>query len=248
VQPKISRLETGKQTPSEDDIGKWAGAVGASPDAIEELLAHARIVQAEYATWRRQFRLGAAPKQEEILELEARATTISEFQPVVIPGLLQTADYARQMLSLASGPARFGARDVDRMVATRLRRQQVIYEPGKRIRFVVTEATLRYRVCSREAQIGQLDRLLVVSGLPSIELGIVPFEVELPLIPLNAFIVYDRDLVAVETLGAELMLRDQEEIDLYLQFFEDMAATARSGEAARSILLAVLSELQQKPT
>ena len=75
-----------------------------------------------------------------------------------MPGLLQTPEYARYRLS-ESLEEIGAADDVDEAVGARMQRQQVLYRPGKRFNFVITEAVLRYRLCPPEALAGQLDRL-----------------------------------------------------------------------------------------
>ena len=244
AQPKVSKIETGKQAITESEMVAWARAVSAPPKVEEELQAQFRRARAEYASWRKQFRAGPAAHQEEIRELEARADAIIEFQPAIVPGLIQTADYARETLSLESGPAKFGMTDIEPLVAARMRRQQVIYDQSKKIQLIVTEATLRHRLASREVHLGQLDRILAVAGLPSIEFGVVPFQAELPLIPLNAFMMYDRSIVIVESLTGEQVLRDFEEIRLYEQFFDAFSRVARRGTDAAILVRRAISDLE----
>ena len=246
VQPKVSRIETGKQTPSVGDVQGWVQAVGASPGTAERLLAQLRDVQAEYTTWRRLLRAGAMPHQEEILDLEVRARSIRVFESALVPGLLQTPNYARQMLGLAGGPTDFGAQDVEAMVATRMRRQQVIYEPNRSIRLIVTEAALRNRLCSLDAHLGQLDRIITVVGLPTIEVSVIPLDAELATVPQHGFNIYDRELVAVETITAELILRSPDEIELYERIFDALSGSAQHGDAAVAIVRRIMADLRRR--
>ena len=114
----------------------------------------------------------------------------------MISGLLQTSEYAREFLHLACGPLNYGEDEIDRMVAKRMQRQQVLYQPAKRVQVVMLEGALRTRVVSVPTLAGQLDRLLAVIGLPTLELGIIPFEAAVPVFPLSGFRLYD-DLVIV---------------------------------------------------
>jgi len=98
-QSNVSKIETRKQLPSEDDITAWAGAVGATPETASDLLAMLRGARVEYAAWKDAYReSGAGGVQADILELEAQTTRIAEFQPAFVPGLLQTSEYAREYL------------------------------------------------------------------------------------------------------------------------------------------------------
>ncbi len=105
----------------------------------------------------------------------------------MISGLLQTSEYAREFLHLACGPLSYGQHEdeIDRMVAKRMQRQQVLSQPGKRVHVVMLEGALRARVVSAPTLAGQLDRLLAVIGLLTLELGIIPFEAAVPVVPLN---------------------------------------------------------------
>jgi len=243
-QSKVSRIETGKQTASEADITAWAQAVGAPSAVIDELRAHLKTVQVEYETWRQQHQAGVLAKQQALLELETEVTTIRAFDPVVIPGLLQTAEYARWRL--AEGPEPYESPDdVAAAVKVRMQRQEVLYNPARRFRFIVTEATLRYQLCPAETLRGQLDRLIAVSSLGNVELGVIPFSVRVPLAPMHGFWIFDDQLVTVETFGGELMLREPAQIELYAKAFDALQRAALVGEQARAALTRVLGDLRQ---
>ena len=117
-------------------------------------------------------------------------------------------------------------------VRARLERQQMLYDPAKRFRFLVTEAALRYLLCPPEVLRGQLDRLLAVAGLPNVELAILPFDVQLPYPALHGFWMYDDKVVLVDTNTAELALRDADDIALYERLFELLWERASSDLAA----------------
>lgn len=248
VQSKVSKIETGKQLPTEEDVRRWITSTTGRNGTLEELLSMLEHARVEYVTWREQFRAAGDPsgKQASIRALEAQAAQISEFRPTFMPGLLQTAEYAKELLHLASGPLDFGGDEleVDRMVAMRMQRQQVLYDPGKHIHFVLLEAALRCRVCSPSTLAGQLDRLVALVGLPTLRLGLVPFETQLPIIPFGDFTIYDQDLVVVEGLTGEQHLGQSDEIALYVQFFDILSGAAVYGQEAVSVIRRTLDELQ----
>jgi hypothetical protein len=158
-------------------------------------------------------RIGAGGVQAGIVELETQATRIAEFQPGMISGLLQTSEYAREFLHLACGPLSYGQDEdeIDWMVAKLMQRQQVLYQPAKRVHVVMLEGALRARVVSVPTLIGQLDRLLAVIGLPTLELGIIPFEAAVPVFPLSGFRLYD-DLVIAELIVGEQWLAEADDV------------------------------------
>src|SRR6516164_6189234 len=110
-QSKVSKIQTRKQLPSRDDIAAWASAVGATPETASDLLAMLRGARVEYAAWKEAHRdSGAGGVQADILELEAQTIRIAEFQPALVPGLLQTSEDAREYPHLAVRAAQLRCR------------------------------------------------------------------------------------------------------------------------------------------
>lgn len=247
-QPKISKIENQRQLPSEDDIRAWAAATHAGDDVVEELLEIRDSARVEYTEWQETFReIGAAGAQAQILAMEAQAVRIGEFQPSMISGLVQTAEYARESLHIPSGPAAFGSSedDIEEMIANRMRRQQVLYDPQKRVEIVMLESALRVKLCSDETLAGQLDRLIAVSGLAGVEIRIVPFEAQVPVFPLSGFRIYDDALVIVESISGEQELSDPEEVERYARFFDLLRDAGGSGSDAVHILRRAMDVLAQ---
>lgn len=246
-QSKVSKIETGKQLPTENDIRRWAEVIEASDELVGELLLLLERAHVEYATWKERYAGGGATgKQADIFQLETQVTRIGEFQPALIPGLVQTAEYAREMLNLPTGPIIYGSDEADtaRMVALRMQRQQALYTPGKRVQLVFLEGALRTRVCSPVTLAGQLDRLIAVTGLPTLELGVIPFDADVPVMPLTSFMIYDTDLVVIEGLTGEQRLSDPDEVDAYDRLFEALRGAARHGQSATAIIQRALTDLR----
>lgn len=238
---KISKIEGGKQTPSEADIEAWVQACGQA-ELAEELIATLRTLEGQYIEFRRMFRAGQRAKQEAIAELEDESVVVRNFESVFVPGLLQTPEYARYRLG--EGLEEIGAADdLDEAVAARMQRQQVLYRTGKQFHFVITEAVLRYRLCPPEVLAGQLDRLVALSTLTTIKFGVIGFENQLPVAPVHGFHIYDEHMVFVEHLTAELKLTQPSEIGAYITFFDRLAEAARYGAEARIIITRALADL-----
>lgn len=103
------------------------------------------------------------------LEYEERAVALRIYQPLVIPGLLQTEEYARMILSCAP----FSPEEVERRVQTRMERQVILdATPPVRISVIVDELTLRRG--DRAVMLGQLERLAELAQRPNITIRIVP--------------------------------------------------------------------------
>lgn len=240
---KISKIEHGKQTPSEADLRIWARICDAETH-LPSLIAQLRSLELAYAEWRRQLRAGTVMRQRRIGELEAQAQLLRWFEPSTVPGLLQTPEYARSILSQVIEVHGVPA-DLDEGVRARMDRQAVLYRPGHRFHFILTEAAIRYRGCPVEVLMGQIERLIASATLPSVALGVIPFTALLRKSPVHAFVIYDQALVTVETFAAELSLIQPEEIALYGKIFDLMHRSAVYGRQARTILTRVLDELAE---
>jgi len=187
-------------------------------------------------------RAGLSEVQREQANLEEKTKLLRAFEVTTVPGLLQTAEYARARLEQAVRVHGLPS-NIDEAVRARLRRQDVLYRPDKRFRFVVTEAALRFRLCPDEAMLAQLERLVALSAMRNVELGIIGFDAECIVSPRHGFWIYDDDLVTVETYSAELNLAQPQEIEVYGAVFDQLAAVASYGSEARAIILRVIDDL-----
>ena len=186
---KISKIEAAKQTPSHADIEAWATGCGA-PAEVANLIAAVRSLESHYREYRRQFRAGMAPLQREIVAQYAELDVLRSFSPVFVPGILQTPNYARDRFVEAMRYSN-AIDDVDDAVAERMARQKFLYRAEKRFHLVVTEASLRYRLCPHTVMVGQLDRLVSVTTIQNVHFGIIPFDTEYTASPSHSFTVYD---------------------------------------------------------
>lgn len=231
---KVSKIENAMQTPTERDLRAWANATNAQAQA-EDLVAARHTVTFRQADWRSVLRPGLAARQYELADLDVRTTLFRIFESAVIPGIVQTTNYARARF--ADTAELFSLRgDVDAAVRAQQRRQEILYDPDKEMHIVIAEAAVRNRVCPVEALQAQLDRLVALTAVTTVRFGIVPTGARLPVAPLHGFHVFGHDRVVVATACAELTLAQPAEIELYSRVFEQLAATAVYGMSARSLL------------
>lgn len=233
-QSKISKLETGRQTATAADLAAWAEATG-HPEAAEELEARHRALESRSRSWRRQLAAGHRPVQDGHAAEQERATLFRCWQPAMVVGILQTPDYARHVFS-AYAELHRSPRDIDAAVRSRIARQQVLYQGGKRFRVLLWEAALHAAVCPPGVLAAQLDRLTGVLGMDTVELGIVPLGTPMRLPPANSFWIYDQKLVITEDWHAELWLDDAESVQLYGRVWETLAEAAVYGPAAHRLI------------
>lgn len=202
-------------------------------------------LETAHAEWRRLLRGGLHHHQETWADMERKATRLRVFESTYIPGLLQTAGYARHRIAQAI--TLFGtSNDIEEAVQMRMARQDVLYDPRKRFYFVITEAALRYRLCPPEVMLPQLDRLVSVSALPNVRLGVIGFETTYVIGPGHGFWIFDDDKILVEVFSAELTLAQPQEIELHRQIFGAMSSVASYGSAARAIVTRVMDDLRSE--
>ncbi|HEY6421827.1 MAG TPA: helix-turn-helix transcriptional regulator [Pseudonocardiaceae bacterium] len=246
VQPKVSRLETGAQLPTEDDLRTWAQHTGVSTEQADALLDMLSAARVEYTPTADLLNRGAlARRQAHLGALEAAATRIGEYQPAFLPGLVQTPGYTRALLELPGSARSKGASntDLDRIIAARAKRQTLLSEPGRHWQFVIGETALWSAPGTRDMQLDQLEQLVAVSQLRGVELGVIPLRAPMPVLPLSGFRLLDDEFVFVESLAGEQRLDDPEEIAPIIRAFEALRDAAVT-EGAAALIRHVAAELR----
>lgn len=238
---KVSRLQSATTPPSDDDIRAWCRACGAE-DQLPDLLAANRTADSMYLEWRRVQRSGLRRLQESRIPLYERTRTFRVYSSTVIPGFVQTYEYAAALLG---NVARVHGTpdDVEDAAAARVERSHIIREGGHRFAIVLEESVLRHVVGDSAVMAGQLGYLLSVMALPAVSVGIIPAGCERPMWTLETFSMFDEDRVSVELLTAAVTVTAPGELVLYSRAFEDMAALAVFGADARSLISSAIDSL-----
>jgi transcriptional regulator with XRE-family HTH domain len=241
VGSKVSKIENGKQTPTDQDIRAWTCVTNAG-DQAASLLAALHNLELQHAEWQRLLKAGMKSHQLSLSQQDEKTRLFRGFENTVVPGLVQTPEYARarfaQVVLVHNVP-----NDINEAVKQRMQRQEMLYRLDKRFHIIITESVLRYRLVSLDIMLGQLDRLMAISSMRNIKLGVIDFKTQYVTDPRHGFWLLDSDLVRVETYSAELNLRQPQEIALYSRIFEQHAAVASYGAAARAIIGRAMEEL-----
>ncbi|MFE1099152.1 helix-turn-helix domain-containing protein [Nocardiopsis alba] len=242
-QAKVSKIENNRVRPSVVDVERILTALGISTtdDDGSRLIELARIASSDYQGFRTSLQRGLGELQRDLSAIESAASTVRFFLPCMITGLLQTPEYARQTLThpLVNRGAEWRT-----ALARRLERQQILYRPGKRFVFVLTEAALRWPLCPPEVMALQMDRIASLSELAGVDIRVVPAHPPVPSGPLNGFTIYDDRLVTVEVFTGELALRDPKDISYSREIFDFFHEHALSGENSRSFLGGLAQEFR----
>jgi hypothetical protein len=241
---KISKLEHGVLNASEQDVRTWCQICNAE-DQVLHLVATVHSIDTMFVEWRRQLRSGTKHRQKESVRFEAETELFCVFEPLFVPGLLQTAEYAARLFRKAIDFHGLPD-DLEEGVEARMERQQILYRGDHRFHMIFCQAALTLGVVETEVLIGQLDRLLALSALPRMHLGIIPTRAEHKYLPLHGFWILDAREVLVETISAEIKLTQPREIAVYVKAFECMAASAVYGRGARALITEALAQLTQE--
>ncbi|GIJ47560.1 transcriptional regulator [Virgisporangium aliadipatigenens] len=241
-QPKVSRIESGAAPVTLAEVDAWCRATRASDQRRQELLTLAEAALLGPTSWSET---EDNDLQRSTAEFEATAALISVYQPAILPGLLQTASYARRVFS--AGPDGV-LPDVAERVMGRLERQRILYDTTKRLRFVVPEPVLRWPVGPVDEHREQLGRLGEVMDRPNVDLRILPMVP--PLVwRTGGFVLFDEvaddePLVHVELLTRPVNIRRPEQVDFYRRAFSNLMDAALMGDAAAGLLRRILDEIE----
>jgi transcriptional regulator with XRE-family HTH domain len=239
---KTSRIETAKQPPSEADIAMWCTACRAERE-VPDLIAALRAADSMYVEHRRLSRSGMRRRQESVRPLYERTRVFKAYCPSVLPGWLQTPEYAAALLSSIT-EFRGTPDDVAAAVASRMNRNRILGSGNHRFVLLLEEAVLRYRIGGADVMTAQLSCLAMAAALPSVALGVIPFAAsERPAWPVEQFTVFDDERVHVELLSAHVTVTAPSEITLYVRAFERLARLSVYGDAAQVLIADAITAL-----
>ncbi|MFF8228814.1 helix-turn-helix domain-containing protein [Streptomyces caelestis] len=239
---KASRIARAKTAPSDEDIRAWCRVCGAE-EQTADLIAASRTAESMYVQWRQIHRDGMRRVHEKTVPLYERTVHFRVYASNVVPGMLQTAEYATGLLQSITD-FQGTPDDVADAVQARLNRSRVVQEGNHRFALLLEETVLYYRVCDDAAMAGQLRYLLEVMSRPNVSLGIIPFTARRTVWPLEAFYAFDDVQVAVETLTAEVNITAPGEIRTYLKALGELSRIAVYGREARERITRAIGSLR----
>ena len=250
-QSKVSRIESGVKVPSLPEVEAWMHAVGASPDRRDLLVALTESVFTEVHDWQVALR-ARGHLQGHVGEREAWARVVRTYQNSVVPGLLQTAEYARRVLGMSQVP--YPPNDLAAAVAGRLQRQLAMFDVDRQFDFLITEAALRWRVGPPNMLVAQLDRIASLCTLENVSIGLIPLSATATTPLSHGFIIYEPDdgdhdpYVTVQTIHANLTVRGVDRMGLYQERWKLLGQMAVFNDEARALLADLVTELRTSVT
>ena len=198
-QVRLSRIETGQFAPTEGEVRRLCAAYSAPAATLSLCLLWAgRDVHAEGVS-SRVILHGAGEYQARLGAVEEASDEIRVWQPLLVPGLLQTPDYARAVFS-----DRLHGGAVDAAVAARQARARIL-DSGRSFTFVISEGALRWSA-GPEVMVEQLAHLSAAAG--RYRAGVIPQRHTVSTFPTHGFGLFDDRLVVAGMRHASVLMWD----------------------------------------
>ena len=232
-----------------------AGTVGISANDLNALLGYYKIVDEDQVAslltlaragrerpWQSVYRDVVSPRLLQFIEFEAAASISRNFQPLVVPGLLQTDEYARAMFRQVPGDV--PDKSIDAQVEVRMRRQELLdRDDSPLLFFILDEAATRRLIGGRDVMRRQLRRLTEMAARPHVTVEVVPFSAGVHPGLQGSFVIQefpdpaDDDVLYLESPQGEVISRDDPDLILhYREVFEELRRLSLGPEGSVTFL------------
>lgn len=237
------------------------GAVGISTNDLKAVLAHYKITDekrvaellalaraARERSWWSMYRDSAPPRLLQLIEFETAAYITRNFQPLVVPGMLQTEEYAR--ISLRQLAPQMSASRLEALVEIRMKRQDLLQREDAPLQFfIMDEAVVRRVVGGQDVMRRQIQRIIDVMDIPNVTVEVVPFQSGLLPGLQSQFLIYefpdaaDDDVLYLEDGRGALLSRDNsDEVIGFREEFEQLRDESLGPEGTRDFLHGLIEE------
>jgi transcriptional regulator with XRE-family HTH domain len=256
---KIIRIETGAVGISTNDLTALLRLYRIdSAERANQLVALARAARQQ--SWWSKYRGSVSPAYFQYLEYEADASVIRQYEALLIPGLLQTEEYATAAIRQYKGrhpgrgqqPAgRITPRMVKTRVEIRMTRQQLLQRPEPpQLFFILDEAVIRRTLGQKKLGRAQIDRLITMANRPHVTIQIVPFKVGLYVGMAENYTIFefpgleDHDVLYFESAQEAIFSHDEAgEIIAYREMYEELKEAALSPEDSLAYLTSIVGDM-----
>jgi len=239
----VNRMETGSGRVQPSDVVALCRFYGTSDELREFLKSLAR--EAKTRGWWQVHGAGVPEWFNIYIGLEQDASTLRQYQCEVLPGLMQTEAYARELHTTG---AHMSAEDIDRAVRVRLERQEMLTRPdAPEAWFVVNEGAVRNVIGDREIMREQLERILETTELPNVTLQVLPFDSgTYPATGSFTMLGFpapeDPDLVYRDGITDAVYLEGEHHVREYTRAFDGLRAAALSPQRSARLVQSVVKE------
>lgn len=208
---KLIRIETGAVSITTNDLRMLLAHYQISDQARVDALVEVARASRERSWWS-NYREVASPEYVAFLGYESSASIIRNFEPLLVPGLLQTEEYARTVISVIRGP---DVRKIDALVDLRMERQELLTRDGAPdTHFILDEAVIHRAVSGPDVMRRQLRHMRELAERPNVTIRVVPFAHGIYPLMRGAYVLFefpdpeDEDVLYLETPEGEQIFRD----------------------------------------
>jgi transcriptional regulator with XRE-family HTH domain len=240
---KISRYERAKTGLRPKEVERLLDYYGVGGAHREMLLALAE--DASQKGWWEEYAESLPEDYQQFIGLEHEATSVAIWHVDVVPGLLQTEGYARQIINSYDRVEPIAPSHVTRLVRVRMRRQQVLDRPGLNISVVIDESALLRRIGSDLIMYEQLQRLAKECERPNLALHVLPLDGPHTVIG-ESFVLFGfevggdavlQDVVSTEQMRSGFILEGERETHLHRVAFRTLTDAALSSADSKQLIL-----------
>ena len=244
---KLSRLETGRRHPPVEDVAALLAIYGITGGRRGELLDLAR--GAERRGWWQRNRPDFTERQRTLVSLESKATRITNFEPVVVPGLLQTGEYTRAIM-VESGMV--DEEDLEHHMMSRMRRHSVLlrqYPPE--VVALIDELVLHRVIGGKDVLRRQIEHLLQWSLRPHVTIRVIPNE-KAHAGTIGPFAVIAQPsgptVTFLENLTSSLFIETADEVEHYRRAIRTLSSCALDEQQSVQLMTEVATSLDAERT
>ncbi len=238
---RVSRIETRQSGITAPDLRKLLNVYGVEDEDFRAYLAELARRVNERGWWQKYAGL-IGSEYADLISLEAEARTIRAYQQELVPGLLQTPDYARAVIR-NSRPTDT-TEEVDRRVEIRIERQEILTtaDPPPRFNVVLSEGTLRRPIGGFDVMRRQLEYLMRPRDRANVTVQVLPFDAGAHPSMVSPFVAMtfpdpgDLGVVLVENATGALFLEEPDELRVYEELWGTLQASALSADDSQAFL------------
>ncbi|MGI5163641.1 helix-turn-helix domain-containing protein [Spirillospora sp. CA-253888] len=246
---KVSRIERGRISVPWSDVADLLDLYGVEDSATREALINL-AKEARQKEWWQPYSDLLSKNARTYMGLESAASSLRTYQPCSVPGLLQTADYARAIIT-RSGPLELDEHEVERRIALRLKRQEILAEAGGlELWAILDEAALRREIGGPEVMRNQMRNLILAAHHMSITIQVVPFSAGPHSSMDGGFGIFsfpepDKDVAFVGTTAGTLYLDRQSDVHATNVAFEHLRAVALGPATSMDLVESAAHQYEQ---
>ncbi|MFB7593561.1 helix-turn-helix domain-containing protein [Streptomyces sp. NPDC056160] len=248
-QARISRVESGHATPRVIEVRLLLDAYGVTDpevrDKLEDLAKHSKN-----RGWWVEHAAHVRPDYLDHIALEDDATYIRQWQPALVPGLLQTPAYAEAVIS--AGPDYVAPEVLEQLVKVREARQAKIGEGGASYTAIFWETAIVHPLVGVDTHMEQLSAILMVAKRKNVTVQVLPFSAGVLVASIPAFSSFSFDsepaveAVTIENLRGTSVLEAPEDLAAYGNAYDLLRSAALAPDASARLIRDVLRNLKEE--